>query len=182
MSRLASVILLALVLLGAAIYAASPILSFHHLRQAARAGDRDTLEALVDFPAVREGLKPQVDSRAVKLARKAQGLGLPGAVVGKLGSGLGDRAVNRLITPEGVSAMVQTGELIRRRKHKHDDQGGEGPSTPGVKPGAVHYAYLSPDRFRARVGSPGREIGFIMDRKGLFSWRVVAIELPESRD
>ena len=105
-------LVLALVLIAVgAVYAASPFYAFHQLKDAARSGDREQLEAMVDFPAVREDLKRQVDSKATKLARKAEGVGYPiAAVIGALGAALGDSAINRLVTPEAISAMVQTGE------------------------------------------------------------------------
>ncbi len=65
-------LLLALVLIAVgAVYAASPFFAFHQLKDAARSGDREQLEAMVDFPAVRDDLKRQIDSKATKLARKA---------------------------------------------------------------------------------------------------------------
>src|SRR6185437_10731017 len=98
------------------------------LKQAAESGDRERLEAMVDFPAVRDDLKRQVDSKATKLARRAEGVGYPiAAVLGALGAAIGDRAVDKLVTAEAISAMVQTGETPRHH-HKSGDakDGGEG--------------------------------------------------------
>lgn len=179
MSRILGLLLLLVGLAAGAVWAASPILAFQQLRRAAEAGDREQLEALVDFPAVREGLKSQVDSRAIKLARKAQGLGLPGTLIGKLGAAIGDRAVDRVVTPDGLAELVRSGEVPGRR-HRDPDPGADAGAAPGRK-AVVSYGYLSPDRFKASV-APAREpsfaVGFIMDRQGLFSWRVVRIELP----
>ena len=170
-----------LVALGAA-YAGSPIYAFHQLKEAAQSGDRERLEALVDFPAVREDLKRQVDSRATKLARSASGVGYPiAAILGRLGAALGDRAIDRLVTPEAISAMVQYGETSRRRSKETADDPGSAPAGPrqGTK---VRFAYLTPDRVRARVApaaDPERPVDLILERHGLFSWRLEAIELPK---
>ena len=176
-------LLVALVLLAlGAVYAASPLYAFHQLKQAAQSGDREQLEAMVDFPAVRDDLKRQVDSKATKLARRAQGVGYPiAAVIGALGAAIGDHTIDKLVTPEAISAMVQSGETPRGR-HKSEaakdgDEGkGEGHATK------VRGAYLSPDRFRFRVSpaaDPDRGIDLIMERHGLASWRLEAIELPK---
>ncbi len=174
------IVILALVAFVAA-YAASPILAFQQLKTAAEQGDHDRLEALVDFPAVREDLKRQVDSRAVKLARDASGVGYPiAAILGKLGSALGDRSIDRLVTPEAISAMVRSGLVPHR--HKHDSNTGAAPAADDPSGTVTRYAYLTPDRFRVSVApaqAPDRSIGLIMDRRGLFSWRLEAIELPK---
>ncbi len=176
-------VLIALVLIAVgAVYAASPLYAFHQLKAAAESGDRERLEAMVDFPAVREDLKRQVDSKATKLARRAQGVGYPiAAVLGALGAAIGDRTIDRLVTPEAISAMVQYGETPRER-HK-DAAGKAGSDDPDGPHGTrVRGAYLSPDRFRFRVSpaaEPDHGIDLIMERHGLFSWRLEAIELPK---
>lgn len=184
MSRaLGLIAVLLLVALGVA-YAASPLYAFRQLKAAAVTGDRDQLNALVDFPAVRDDLKRQVDSRAVKLAREASGAGYPIAMLlGKLGAAFGDRAIDRLVTPEAISEMVRSGMVPRRHHHKAADpdaaatgQDGEGDKV------VARYGYLTPDRFKVAVApssDPDRAIDLIMDRQGLFSWRLEQIELPK---
>jgi hypothetical protein len=179
---LGGLIVLVLVALAAA-YVASPIYAFHQLKDAAETGDRERLEALVDFPAVKDDLKRQVDSGATKLARRAQGVGYPiAAVLGAVGAALGDKAVDKLVTPDAISAMVQYGETPR--EHRKDAAKPSASSDEGAGPGPtrVRFAYLSPDRFRARVApasEPTHGIDLILGRQGLFSWRLEAIELPK---
>jgi hypothetical protein len=176
-------VLVALALIAvAAVYAASPLYAFHQLKAAAESGDRERLEAMVDFPAVRDDLKRQVDSKATRLARRAQGVGYPiAAVLGALGAAIGDRAIDRLVTPEAISAMVRYGETPRER---HKDAAAKGGAADQAEPQGtrVRGAYLSPDRFRFRVSpaaQPDRGVDLIMERHGLFSWRLEAIELPK---
>ena len=189
MSRVAGVLVLLVLLAAGALYAGSPILVFQQLQAAARAGDKDRLEALVDFPAVRENLKKQVDSHVTKLARTASGVGYPVAMIlGRIGAALGDKSVDRLVTPESISAMVNLGEA-RHGRHHHAaeaDAGAakDGPPADAGETGRIvtHYAYLTPDRFRVSVApasQPDVAVGLIMDRQGLFSWRVQEIELPD---
>ena len=181
MSRFLGVLLVLILLALAAAYAGSPIYAFQQLKEAARRGDRERLEALVDFPAVREDLKRQVDSRATRLARSASGVGYPiAAILGRLGAALGDRAIDRLVTPEAISAMVQFGETPRGHSEAAGDEatGGDAGGGHGTK---VRFAYLTPDRVRARVApvrDPDRPVDLILERHGLFSWRLEAIELP----
>ena len=180
MSKLLAGLLLACLLALAAAYAASPLLAFHQLQEAAAAGDRERLEALVDFPAVREGMKRQVESRVVKLARKADGIGLAGTVLGKLGAVFGDRAVDKMVTPESLATMVQLGETPRTHRRRLKEQGDDA-SAPAKVAVVTHYAYLTPERFRVGVApadAPDAEIGLLLDRRAMFGWRVEEIELP----
>ena len=181
MSRIVGVLTLLLVLAFAGAYAASPLFAFQQLKQAAETGDRDRLEALVDFPAVREDLRGQTESKALKLGREAGGIGHPLAMLlGKAAGELSDRAVDKLVTPDAIA------DLVRYGRTAHD------PTTPAggakaekSKGPALRYAYLTSDRFKVTIARSKTDIGaaaLIMDRRGLFSWRVERIELAALAD
>jgi hypothetical protein len=189
MSRVGTVLTILLALAAAAlagVYAASPVLAFHDLQKAARAGDRDRLEALIDFPAVREDLKRQVDAGLVKLARKSSGVGFwPLEALGVVGSAVGDRAIDKLVTPEAIALMAAQGERPGGKRSKEaKGDADSAPPAPADKP-VVRYAYLTPDAFRVSIapaGHPDLPVGLILQRRGLFAWRVVAIRLPGGGD
>lgn len=193
MSRTLTVIVALVLVALAAAYAASPFYAFRQLKAAAESGDRDQLNALVDFPAVREDLKRQVDSGAVKLAREASGVGYPIAMVlGKLGSAFGDRMIDKLVTPEAISAMVRSGMIPHRHHRKASDEPAASDATAGAEASGgegdkvvTRYAYLTPDRFKVAVAPQDhtdKPLGLIMARQGLFSWRLEQIELPGKAD
>ena len=146
-----------LILLGAlafgAAYVGSPWLSFHQIGEAARAHDQDRLEALVDYPAVREGMKHEVDSGPTKLSRTMAGVGFaPVQAVGKLGAMHGDRKIKKLISAQALADLVE---------------------------GDASYAYLTADRVRITVTRASRSpAGFVLERHGLFGWKLVKLELP----
>jgi hypothetical protein len=145
-------IVLGLIAFGVA-YVGSPWLAFRQLGEAAQAHDQDRLDALVDYPAVREGMKGQVDSGATKLSRTVAGVGFaPVQAVGKLGTMRGDRKIRKLIAPDALAGLVR---------------------------GAPSYAYLTPDRVRVAVARQQRPpAGFVLERRGLFAWKLVKLELP----
>jgi len=185
MSRVgtALTILLALAAVAlAGVYAVSPVLAFRELQEAARAGDRDRLEALIDFPAVREDLKRQVDAGVIKLARKSSDIGFwPLEALGMLGSVVGDRAIDKLMTPDAIALMASEGQRPGGKKAKADANAAPAPAEKPV----VRYAYLTPDAFRVSVapaGHPDLPVGLILQRRSLFAWRVVAIRLPGADD
>lgn len=178
MSRIAGVLILLLLLAVGGAYALSPLYAFHQLREAARTGDRDRLEALVDFPAVREDLRTQTESKASKLAREAGGIGHPIAqIFGRAATRASDAAVDKLVTPDAIAQMIRTGRMVR----------GAGAADDGKAPKdlKIRYGYLTPDRFRITIARNRRSaaaLALIMDRSGLFSWRVERIEVRALAD
>jgi hypothetical protein len=135
------------------LYAGSPWLAFHQIADAARAGDQDRLEGLVDYPALHRGMRRQVDSKPTRLSRTMAGIGfLPVQAVGKLGAMHGDRKIRRLVAAGALARLVE---------------------------GQASYAYLTLDRVRVAVAQPsGEAAGFVMERRGLFGWKLVKLELP----
>jgi hypothetical protein len=177
MSRGLGVLILLLLLALAGAYALSPLYAFRQLQQAARTGDRDRLEALVDFPAVREDLRAQTESKASKLAREAGGLGHPLAqLFGQAAAALSERAVDKLVTPDAIAELVRTVPSVKAR-------GGDSKGAKAVK--VVRYGYLTPDRFRITIApskASAASVALIMDRRGLFSWRVEKLQLRALAD
>lgn len=145
-------IVLGLLAFGVA-YVGSPWLAFRQLGDAARGGDEDRLDALIDYPAVRDGLKRQVDSAPTRLSRTIAGVGFaPVQAVGKLGAMHGDHKIKKLISADALAGLVS---------------------------GDPSYHYLTPDRVRIAVERPSRPAaGFILERRGLFGWKLVKVELP----
>ena len=153
MGRLFGFLIFLAILAFAAAYAGSPWYAFRQLGEAARSGDQDRLEALIDYPAVQEGMKRQVDSGPTRLSRTLSGVGFaPVQAVGKLGSMHGDRKIRKLVAADRLADLTQ---------------------------GEASYGYLTPDRMRITVAKPPRPpAGFILERRGLFSWKLVMLELP----
>ena len=163
------VVLAALLFIGA--YAGSPWYALYQLKQAAEARDRDKLEALVDFPAVRANLKSQVDSEITKAARAAGNLGWgPAAALGKLGASFGDRKIKKLVTPENLQRLL-SGEHV---PGVGGGEGGGGRLTP-------HLSYMTLDHVRVTLEQQNGGVlplALIMERRGVFGWKVVKVELP----
>jgi hypothetical protein len=155
MKRLPAVLLALALLAFAGAYFGSPVLTLYQLKQAAEAHDTDRLEAMVDFPAVRESLERRVESEVTGAARNG---GWPSLdVIGRLGALWGDRDIRKMVEPGGLEQMLANGE---------------------VRPA---LSYLTLDRVRVTLKRPGEAdlpLALIMDRRGLFGWRVVEIEAP----
>ncbi|MFP5296771.1 MAG: DUF2939 domain-containing protein, partial [Alphaproteobacteria bacterium] len=108
---LIGVVLAAVVALVAA-WAVAPVLAAQGLIRAAKAGDARKLEALVDFPSLRQSLKEELNAELV--ARMRRDPDIAGDALGGLGLMLAPMllsgAVDTLVTPEMVAEMVVTAE------------------------------------------------------------------------
>ena len=157
-----------------AFYIASPWLAFYQLQQAARAGDRDGLEAAVDFPAVREDFKAQLNAAFLsKMQSDAHLKDNPLAALGALiVPAVLDRLIDAYVTPQGIATMVAEARAPKSGEPAHGHRGGHVTSQSG---------YVSLDRFKTTMRSdedPGRPLVFTMERRGLFGWKLVRIALP----
>ena len=175
-------VLLALLIAG---YFASPILALGSLTAAAKAGDRAALERKVDFPAVRESLKAQLKAAMNRKFEEDPKLrDNPFAAFGQLLLGsVVEKAVDSYATPDAIANMVATNEPP---KHITTSEGG-GPVIEPAKPKAksqteVHYGYVDLDHFRAtyrdRNSDESEPFALILQRRGIFGWKLVRIEIP----
>lgn len=156
-------------------YFASPLIAFNDLKSAAKKGDVDRLERLVDFPAVRDSLKSQL---TMVLNERMQDdpemrdnpfAGLAMMMVPAMVNG----AVDAYVTPDGMRSIVQG---------QQPAQPGSGVSRDPVDDTGVKtsFGYSGLDTFRVNVDSPDMKgLSMVMHRQGLFGWELKRIELPD---
>jgi hypothetical protein len=97
--------------------------------------------------------------------------------------GVIDKAVDAYATPDAIAEMVAT-----NKAPEHISTDAPPPiEQPKPEPKAkstteAHYAYDGLNHFRAtyrdKTDKPGDELGLVMERRGLFTWKLVKIELP----
>ena len=163
-----------------AAWLASPLLAVRGLISAAKAGDEAKLEQLVDFPAFRTSLKEELNAKLVEQMRsdlgdRAGGLSGLGMI---LAPTLISGAVDAFVTPQAVAAMVRTGEAPNAKSVARQRAGQ--PSEPS---GKVHqgYSYRGLNTFAVRLtrdDKPEDYIDLLMERRGVFGWKLAAIDLP----
>ncbi|MGH8854124.1 MAG: DUF2939 domain-containing protein [Telluria sp.] len=153
---------------------ASPYYQLSRMRAAAEARDAQTLAQYVDFPALRASVKQQVMHRLGAGGVLAEPASNPFAAFGKaMASAVIDPVVNAAVSPEGVAAMLDAGDI--RLQPKHREAGsvrGEGPREH------VDYA-LGYRSWRQVVveRTDGDGAAFILDRDGVWGWKLAGIEL-----
>lgn len=164
---------------------ASPVLTARALTQAAERGDAAALERHVDFPAFRASLG---DALTARLAAEMRARGQDDALSGLgllLAPSLVSGAVEALVTPQAISAMVRTGRTPAvdgppPAEQDRAEQGGTPPRDDRVR---QSWGYRGLNAFAVdlyRQDRPDDRLSLILERRGLFAWKLAAVALPQS--
>lgn len=157
-------------------YFGSPILAAHQLTRAAETGDRAELERLVDFPSLRSSLKGELREELVDRMRdRAPGGGTLANLGMMLAPGIVSGAVDVLVTPEAVAAMVETGRAPN--PVRQPDRGAGRAERPKLHRA---YGYRDLDTFAltlTREDRPEESLALLFSRRALFSWKLAAVDL-----
>lgn len=152
-------------------YLAYPYWCAKRLADAIAMRDLDTIEEIVDFAKVREGIKSDIRSSLASSLKPGPGTGMLAAAAANL-SGL---FLDDVVTPEGISRFAVSGEM---RGAMPD------PATARTRLQARVRAmgFASPTTFRIVVGGPddppARWSTLTMTLDGL-SWRLTRVRIPD---
>lgn len=173
----------AVVLFGIA-WAAAPVLAAQALIRAARTGDERKLERLVDFPALRESLKAELNAELMDRMRRDprvadSGLGGLGMMLAPM---ILSGAVDAVVTPEVVARMVTTAEAPDPTRRPAPEPAGD--EADGAD---IHQAwgYRSLNEFAVTLtdrDQPDDHLALILERRGLFDWKLAAVDLQTGSD
>lgn len=169
--------LLAVVLLFGYL-AAGPFLAYNAIREAVKAQDTAELAEHVDFPALRGNLRLQVDDYMVRKAGADAQSSLLGAFAVRIASGIAGGAVDTMVTPAGIGALLEgrtiwhrvSGGGITANTYEH--------APPRDRMHDPSYGFESLSRFTATVESEdGDPLTLVLSRQGLV-WKLTDIRLP----
>lgn len=183
---------------------ASPYIALSRLKAAADARDAAALNAYVDYPALRVSLKEQAGEmvqRRIGAEHSSNPLLLFGAAIG---TALIGPLVDAYATPEGVAALLNGMPPSGKPGETPPPVADVGPDGPGDqsaqapspapadapaqapadngKPRPQSTAgYRSPNQFVVtwQHSANGERYSAILQRHGLFSWKLAAVELNE---
>jgi hypothetical protein len=187
---------------------ASPYIALDRLKRAADARDAQTVNQYVDFPLLRESLKDQVGqllTRKIDIQKSGNPLAMIGAMIG---AALIGPLVDSYATPDGVAAILNgippRGDPGEKPPVPSEASGavvaGPGgavqapqpqpaapvvgsPSAPSAPkpPPQTTAGYRSFDTFAVNYqhGTGDARYSAIFRRYGLFSWKLVAVELND---
>lgn len=155
MNPKAPLIILGILLAG---YIAYPYLAVHNLVDAVESGDAARIEPKVDWPAVRQGFKDDLNGVIAgggSQTKDNSGLALLGMA---LGAKLVGGAVDALVTPQGLAGIIREGRRDRAAAAALGGSGGlPAPPTATAGDGERRHTHVvwaffdGPASFTARV-------------------------------
>lgn len=173
----------ALALFGIA-WAAAPVLAAQALIRAAKAGDEKKIETLVDFPSLRESMKAELNAEL--MARMNRDPRVAESGLGGLGMMLAPMilsgAVDAVVTPRVVAQMVTTAEAPDPTRRPKPEPAGDEASGDDIHQawgyrGFNEFAVTLTDR-----DQPDDHLALILERRGLFDWKLAAVDLQTTPD
>ncbi|OPY90531.1 MAG: hypothetical protein A4E72_00599 [Syntrophus sp. PtaU1.Bin208] len=176
MKKIAGFVLLVVIAVG--LYAAAgPYITLYSIKNGVEKSDPEKISRNVDFPVLRANLKEQLNSRIVSGKALTSEDNPVARAAKRLVSKMADGMVDALVTPAGLTKLVE-GE--RRKQDPNPDtasRSGEEKSR-FLQNTSCRYESLSEFSVRTK-DDKNREIRFILTRKGL-SWKLSNIILPAS--
>ncbi|UUM28366.1 DUF2939 domain-containing protein [Acinetobacter colistiniresistens] len=183
MSKKLKISIVALLLLMMAYLFASPYLTIYQIRQALKNEDTTALAHYVDFPSVRQDLKDQFNAALLKkFPEDEQGREGSFAALGTLlASSMVDKMVDMMVSPQGVSMLLQGKKLKEGLPYSVHSQPVQAETQKQSSPQQVKYRshYQSLNQFVVEIQQAEQrsKMNVIMQRQGL-SWKVTQIQLP----
>lgn len=157
---------------------ASPYVTLHQIKTALAERDAAALASHVDFPALRESVKAQMNGAMADSVEAAGASGNPFAAMGQAVAGamLG-KVVDAMVSPAGVVAMVNQSALGRASDGRAGDA--MSVSAPGKSRQDYSAGYTGWDKFSIRASAQDQDRGgaLVLRRHGLWNWKLSAIEV-----
>lgn len=173
-TKITSLVVLILIVGILAYAAAAPFITMYQIKMGIDNHDGDKLNANIDFPALRENLKEQINAMLMKKA----GTDLQDDPVGGLVFGLASKAsegiIDSIATPEGLSAAMEG------KKYKNNDAR----DSSQVKTKSFreflqqfNYEFESTSKFTVWLKDKKKVTKFVLQRQGL-SWKLNNVIIP----
>ena len=180
MKKLLAWVVIICALIFGGYYVASPYLTLYQLKSAVDAKDTATLINAVDFPQVKTSIKEQLKT---KVAQELPALDAAddGALLGAMfATAMVDGVVDAVITPKAVE-LILDGKDIGKQLTLGDTATPQTDTadTATAQDWQYDLGYQSLDRFGVTLTKDnGKPVTVIMQRYGLFTWKIVDVRLP----
>lgn len=174
-----------LLLAGALALWYTPHMVVHRMARAAQQQDMQAFARQVDFPALRESLKQALQRRM------GRGLSDPDNPLSALGAAIASAVVNplvdTLVQPDNLGLLLAGIEPKVLGNSSHATApAASGPARPVPQTPAgrdmprpeLHYADINHVHVTVRNRDSGQPTIFVMERRQLLDWKLVAIQWP----
>lgn len=197
MKKLLAWVVIICTLIFGGYYVASPYLTLYQLKSAVDAKDTATLINAVDFPQVKTSIKEQLKT---KVAQELPALDAAddGALLGAMfATAMVDGVVDAVITPKSMELLIQgkditqdlslaklqdsmTNQATDAQTPTKTDQATTNASSSIADELEYHPSYQTLNTFSIDIKKPSanQPLTVIMQRYGLFTWKIVDVRLP----
>lgn len=178
--KLVGRLIVILVVLAALSFFVAPAMAFFALRSAAASNDAAGLARLIDYPAVRQSLRPQLDGNPAVTAPAPSFMEDPiGAVRRQIEQASAAPApdVEAYLTPAALAGLTRGEGRYASQRSAGVQPSPDATTTGGPMPQPVYWGM---NRTRMSVTDEGgSETIFTFERRGPYEWKLVHIGLPE---
>lgn len=158
--------------------AAGPWLTMHAIGKAVREEDHAALSRQVAFQPLRASLKAQLGDRLARSAGVERQAGLLGAFGMTVANELAGGAVDLLVTPYGLGALMEGRKVWHRATGRPPPRSAADARARPDPWREAERRYESLSRFTATVRTgDGQPVVFVLTRDGL-DWKLSDIRLP----
>ena len=156
---------------------ASPYLALNNIKKAAQAGDSDTVSKYIDYSSVRQSFKDQMNAKMAKEVMKQDNDGFA-ALGAMLASTMVDKMIDGIVTPEGMTLMLQGKDLKQSAQQSMGGQDSSNQEKEEPKP-EYEAGYTSLNDFEVVIKDQdqSKEVKVLMVRDGV-SWKIHKIAVP----
>lgn len=154
----------------------SPYLAINSIKNAAQAGDSEKISKYIDYPSVRQSFKDQMNAYMFKemASKEANGWEALGAM---MASTMVDKMIDAMITPEGMTLMLQGKDLKSTSSNGSDDPQVSGAKEESKPDYSSRYASMNDFEVVIKDQDKAKEVKVMMVRDGL-SWKINKIVVP----
>lgn len=179
--KLVGRLIVILVVLAAVSFFAAPGVAFFAVRSAAESNDAAGLARLIDYGAVRQSLRPQLDGNPAATAPAPSFMEDPiGAVRRQIEQASAAPApdVDTYLTPAALAGLTRGEGRYASQRATAPQPSPDATTTGGPMPRPVYWGM---NRARMSVADEGgSETVFTFERRGAFEWRLVHVGLPDN--
>lgn len=162
--------------------AAGPWFTMHAIGKAVREEDHAALSRHIDFAPLRASLKDQVGDRLARSVGVERQTGLLGALGMTVANELAGGAVDLMVTPYGLGALMEGRKVWNRARGLPPPRTEAGAAARSDPWRNAQRRYESSSRFTITVpGEDGAPVVFVLTRKGL-RWKLSDIRLPPPQE
>ncbi|NJK91653.1 MAG: DUF2939 domain-containing protein [Blastochloris sp.] len=170
-------------------YFGMPYYTLGQIKKAVDERDTKKLASHVDFPVLRENIKIQLRGEAGRALQGGGAASGEGGLLGALFTGfLADKAVDFLVTPQGLETLLQGRANLKLQKASVPAAGGTGAESAQSSTGGASLEPAKPKRsfswksMTEFAFSTNEEtdqpLTLVLSRRGILGWKLTNVLLP----